>query len=248
MGNVRRRRDWERGRSGLEARAVGMGSAGRSGWGWGRGNGRTGNRRAPCWHDPAMPQLARDCIGRPAERPCSWCASPILVVHRPGRPRLYCNHACRQRAYEHRHGFTHQRTPRELPGQHPRDRWRGTGYEQGGRSMAKTRVHALRTAVRAEGYRRETLCGVLAEPLTGRHFDVHHPEACASCRAITQSTPLRFGISVSNELAQLRAMIDEVIEHRVPAALALAWMADNGPLPPPKRVSEESPPTVLERR
>ncbi len=59
------------------------------------------------------------CIAQPqlTHRPCSWCAAEFVIARRPGRPRLYCNHACRQRAYEHRHGFEHQRTVRPLPGQ-----------------------------------------------------------------------------------------------------------------------------------
>ena len=56
----------------------------------------------------------------------------FAIARRPGRPRLYCNHACRQRAYEHRHGFEHQRTVRPLPGQLSGDFWSGTGYERGG--------------------------------------------------------------------------------------------------------------------
>ena len=42
---------------------------------------------------------------RPTHRPCAWCATEFAVVHRPGRPRLYCNHTCRQRAYELRYGI-----------------------------------------------------------------------------------------------------------------------------------------------
>jgi hypothetical protein len=30
---------------------------------------------------------------------CPCCGHVIEMIHRPGRPRLYCSHACRQRAY-----------------------------------------------------------------------------------------------------------------------------------------------------
>ncbi len=85
------------------------------------------------------------------------------VVRRPGRPRLYCDHACRQRAYEHRHGFEHERTVRPLPAQARGETWTGTGYERSVTGMVPGhgRVHALRTSVRPEGRRRETLCGLL---------------------------------------------------------------------------------------
>lgn len=32
---------------------------------------------------------------------CKWCRSPLTHVER-GRPRKYCSHSCRQRAYESR--------------------------------------------------------------------------------------------------------------------------------------------------
>ncbi|MEO7370690.1 MAG: hypothetical protein ABIZ69_07505, partial [Ilumatobacteraceae bacterium] len=54
---------------------------------------------------------------KPTHRACTWCATEFPIARRPGRPRLYCNQACRQRAYENRHGFEHQRTVRPLPGQ-----------------------------------------------------------------------------------------------------------------------------------
>jgi hypothetical protein len=169
---------------------------------------------------------------RPTHRACSWCAAEFAVVRRPGRPRLYCNHACRQRAYEHRHGFEHERTVRPLPAQARGDTWTGTGYE---RSMTgffanHGRVHALRTSVRPEGRKRETLCGLLAAPLAGQHFNACHPRACKTCVTVAAANPLRFGISASNELARIRAMLDEINEHRVDPAEVVRWIHANDPI------------------
>jgi hypothetical protein len=142
---------------------------------------------------------------RPTHRACAWCANEYPIAQRPGRPRLYCNHTCRQRAYEHRHGFTHQRTTRPLPGQTPGETWTGTGYERSytGLFPGNGRVHAMRTSVRPERHRRETLCGLLAPPLPGHHFNTGHQRACATCTTITTTNPLRYGINPSNELATI---------------------------------------------
>ena len=172
------------------------------------------------------------------QRPCSWCTAGIAIVRRAGRPRLYCNHACRQRAYEHRHGFRHRRTVRALPGQvgdDPRRMLRptdATGYEAAGLALLRGTVHALRTSVRPEARRRETLCGLLAAP-NGRPFSLLHPKACATCSAVAHASPLRHAIDPSNELARLRAVIDEAVEQRLAPAEALRWMHhDRQPQPP----------------
>jgi len=171
---------------------------------------------------------------RPTHRACAFCATEFNIIRRPGRPRLYCNHTCRQRAYEHRHGFEHQRTVRPLPAQARGETWTGTGYE---RSNTGTfdgygfgRVHAMRTSVRPKGRRRETLCGLLAAPLAGRHFNTREGRACKTCSAVADANPLRFGISPSNELSRLRAMLDEVRENRIDPFQALDWIHSNDPL------------------
>ena len=168
----------------------------------------------------------------PTHRACSWCAAEFAVVRRPGRPRLYCNHTCRQRAYEHRHGFEHERTVRPLPGQALGETWTGTGYERSlsGLVGAHSKVHALRTSVRPEGRRRETLCGLLAAPLAGQHFNVLHRAACTTCSSVAASNPLRFGIAPSNELARMRAMLNEMKERRIEPADALRWINLNNPI------------------
>ena len=168
---------------------------------------------------------------RPTHRARSWCAREFEVVRRPGRPRLYCAQSCRQRAYEHRHGFEHERTVRPLPGQVAGETWSGTGYERTmtGLFDGHGKVHALRTSVRPEGRRRETLCGLLAPPLTGQHFNALHRRACATCTAVAAATPLRYGVASSNELARLRALLDEVTEARIDPSQALLWINSNDP-------------------
>ncbi|HEY0520106.1 MAG TPA: hypothetical protein VGC84_11490 [Ilumatobacteraceae bacterium] len=173
-----------------------------------------------------MPRILQP---RPTHRACSWCATEFAIARRPGRPRLYCNHTCRQRAYEHRHGFEHQRTVRPLPAQVHGDYWAGTGYERGGSIAPFGRSHALRTSVRPEGRRRETLCGLLALSVNGQHFTSMHPRACRTCTDVARSNPLRYGISASNELSRLRSLLDDIDRRRVDPAEALSWIRANSP-------------------
>ena len=173
-----------------------------------------------------MPRIVQQ---RPTHRACSWCASEFAIARRPGRPRLYCRQSCRQRAFEHRHGFEHQRTVRPLPGQVSGDSWSGTGYERGGSIAPFGKTHALRTNARPEGRRRETLCGLLAPPIAGQHFTTFHPRACDTCTSVAEANPLRYGISASNELARLRSLLDDIDEARVAPASALSWIRANSP-------------------
>jgi hypothetical protein len=165
----------------------------------------------------------------PPQRECSWCAAPFVIVCRPGRPRLYCNHACRQRAYEHRHGFTHRRTVRHLPGQGPDDLAFGTGYERGGHTFDGGRYHAMRTSVRPEGRRRETLCGLLMAPTPGRWFSATDHVSCATCRLSAANAPLRHGVNASQQLARLRALLEEAGERRLSPRSALDWVTRSAP-------------------
>ncbi|MEO6157496.1 MAG: hypothetical protein ABIQ39_07675 [Ilumatobacteraceae bacterium] len=178
-------------------------------------------------------------------RACAWCATEFAVLYRAGRPRLYCNHSCRQRAYEHRHGFHHDRTTRRLPGQtrhESRLPHLGSGYERGGHAFSPTtKIHALRTSVRPELGRRETLCGALSTPLTtplsNQSFFPGHPNACRSCGQIATNNPLEHPIQPSNELARLRAIIDEVGEHRNDLRAALTWLHSDNPEPARSRTA-----------
>jgi hypothetical protein len=47
---------------------------------------------------------------------------------------------------------------------------------------------------------------------------------------VAASNPLRFGIAPSNELARLRAMLDEMKEARIDPADALRWITLNNPI------------------
>ena len=177
---------------------------------------------------PAVSMSARSSATA-AHRPCSWCHASIAVVRRAGRPRLYCAAACRQRAYEHRHGFLRERTVRPLPGQSTGDRWSGSGYERGGPAVLASRAHALRPTARPQGHRRETMCGLLVLPLPGKHFQARHPKACESCVRITQRHPLQLGINAGSELATLRSVIVDIAERRVPTMEALRWIQNSVP-------------------
>ncbi|QTH60824.1 hypothetical protein J5O04_08370 [Corynebacterium hindlerae] len=43
---------------------------------------------------------------------CAWCGTPIEVSGR-GRPKKYCSHSCRQRAYEQRNNVAGTAIPAE---------------------------------------------------------------------------------------------------------------------------------------
>jgi hypothetical protein len=118
---------------------------------------------------------------------------------------------------------------RPLPGQVTGDVWSGSGYERGGSIAPFGKTHALRTSVRPEGRRRETLCGLLAPPTPGQYFAAVHPRACRVCTAVSDSNPLRYGISPSNELSRLRSLLDDVDEKRIQPASALSWIRANSP-------------------
>ena len=153
---------------------------------------------------------------RPTHRPCSWCASEFAIACRPGRPRLYCNHACRQRAYEHRHGFEHRRTVRPLParpaatlGQVPATsaaaRIAPFGQDPRPAHQRATRRSPARDVVRRPGeadrrpaLQRRCILGPVS-----------------TCTAVADSNPLRYGISASNELSRLRSLLDDIDEQRV---------------------------------
>jgi hypothetical protein len=122
--------------------------------------------------------------------------------------------------------------PRPLPGQTRGQTWTGTGYERTltGLFDGNGRVHALRTSVRPEGHRRETLCGLLAPPLPGHHFNTLHQRACTTCTTITTNNPLRYGINPSNELAQIRALLNETREQRITPTDTINWITTNDPL------------------
>ncbi len=93
----------------------------------------------------------------------------------------------------------------------------------------RSAAHAMRTSVRPEGPRRETLCGALARPVNGQYFTAMHSRACRTCTEIVDSNPLRFGISASNELSRLRSLLDDIDSRRVEPRDALRWIRANSP-------------------
>jgi hypothetical protein len=157
------------------------------------------------------------CRTDPTHRACCWCAAEFAVVRRPGRPRLYCNHACRQRATSTATASsTSEPSTTTGPGQ--RRCVVGYGYEQGG-SIAPVRPGTRHADQRPSGRRRrETLVRLAGRPVTGQYFSALHPRACGSCTSIAEKTPLRYGISPSNELSRLRSLFDDMAEARVPPA------------------------------
>ena len=121
---------------------------------------------------------------------CPCCDRVIDIVHRPGRPRVYCSHACRQRAFRwrRRHGAHTVSTP-EWPAEEA--------------VALGQRRHAFRTSRDPLSRRRDrrgrevTACGVLSRPNErARAEGVRVPflgadqRTCATCATLTQPRPL----------------------------------------------------------
>ena len=116
---------------------------------------------------------------------CPVCGSAAHRFYRPGRPRIYCSNACRQRAYRYRraNGLRTTATP-EAPCE--------SAFTLG---LAIGRRHALRhrsdfmANLSDARRRRVTVCGALARPTRFtklRHYDflVDSAGACRSCVAL----------------------------------------------------------------
>ncbi len=152
-------------------------------------------------------------------RPCHWCGRAIVIVRRPGRPRLYCNQPCRQRAYEFRCGRgvlpPRQASPARPAVIVPVGLARLPGYERATFGPMRGRHHALRTAGVAErAHRRPTLCGLLARPARG-WFVPDEPDSCLTCARIATARPLPAPVHASTDLAHLRAVLsDAAVERR----------------------------------
>lgn len=74
---------------------------------------------------------------------------------------------------------------------------------------------------------------MLAAPVYGQHFHPFGANACRTCAAVVAATPLEFGISPSNELSRLRAVIVETSERRLEPAEAVDWLVASMPTVPP---------------
>lgn len=121
---------------------------------------------------------------------CPTCGAAVAEVYRPGRGRLYCTNACRQRAYRWRraHGV---RMFVERDGAAER--------------LFNDRRHALRDArdpvarLRDRRQREVTVCGTFGRPVrtqrvTHDRFVPEHPWSCASCAALISAGPPGSGI------------------------------------------------------
>jgi hypothetical protein len=65
--------------------------------------------------------------------------------------------------------------------------------------------------------------------MPGQHFQSGDRRACHTCQRVADANPLRYGINPSNELANLRSLLDEIREQRVPPHAALQWIARHSP-------------------
>ena len=114
---------------------------------------------------------------------CPVCNGAAHRTRRPGRPKLYCSNACRQRAYRWRRD-NHARTVARPC--HPAS----NAFVPFGR------YHALRTGrdfvadLSDRRHRQPTVCGVLARPGRLRKHATHSqfvpvsPDACRTCAAL----------------------------------------------------------------
>lgn len=139
---------------------------------------------------PSNPIHVAVCGDVVAEHECPVCGTTVEDLYRPGRHRIYCTNACRQRAY----------------------RWRRANgvrmcVERNGpaESLFNDRMHARRdhrdpvAGVRDRREREMSVCGTFAKPL--RHMRRLHnqfvPEsnhACESCIALIGVGPWGTGI------------------------------------------------------
>jgi hypothetical protein len=111
---------------------------------------------------------------------CPVCNGPAHRTRRPGRPKLYCSNACRQRAYRWRRD--HQARTVARPG-HP----------AASALVPFGRWHALRTGrdfvaeLSDRRHRQPTVCGAFARPTRLLPHHTHHqfvtasPDACRTC-------------------------------------------------------------------
>lgn len=128
-----------------------------------------------------------DIVG---EHPCPTCSRRVPQVYRPGRGRLYCTNACRQRAYRWRraHGVR-----------------RFVARDGAAERVFNSRRHALRdprdpvAAVRDRRGRETTVCGAFGRPVrdqrvTHDRFVPEHPWSCQSCARLISAGPPGTGI------------------------------------------------------
>ena len=131
--------------------------------------------------------LSGDVVG---EHTCPMCATSVPEVYRPGRGRIYCTNACRQRAYRWRrtHGI---RTFVQRDGAAER------GFNDRRHALRDSRDPVAR--IRDSRRRATTVCGVFARPVhdtrvTHDRFVPEHPWSCSSCSSLISAGPPGTGI------------------------------------------------------
>lgn len=136
---------------------------------------------------PVEIHLAGDVVG---EHPCPTCATPVPDVYRPGRGRIYCTNACRQRAYRWRRSHGVRRfVERDGPAER----------------LVNDRRHALRdprdpaSRLRDRRNREMTVCGTFGRPVrdmrvTHDRFIPEHPWSCSTCVRLIHPGPPGTGI------------------------------------------------------
>ena len=148
------------------------------------------------------------------QRHCPWCTRPFTMSIRPGRPRLYCQQSCRQRAYERRRGLgvlpPIDRTFMVPGGPLPQPQRARLGYESGIIRHGGGKLHAMRPAgLSQSGDRRITLCGLLARPIPPPFWSPHE-RSCRTCAAVSELRPSARAIRPSADLAAIRTLIDHI--------------------------------------
>ncbi len=88
---------------------------------------------------------------------CPSCGCTFDVIHRAGRPRIYCSHACRQRAYRWRRDHRAHTSVDDHP-----DAMKARSGHLGGHAMRHVRDPAAGRLDRRG--RQLTVCGLLARP------------------------------------------------------------------------------------
>lgn len=135
---------------------------------------------------PSFP-VHGDVVGH---HPCPVCEIAVPQVFRPGRGRIYCTNACRQRAYRWRRGRGVRRfVERDGPAER----------------LVNDRRHALRdrrdpvARLRDRRGRSTTVCGTFARSVrdtrvTHDRFVPEHPWSCDSCARLIGAGPPGSGI------------------------------------------------------
>lgn len=135
---------------------------------------------------PFFPHVG-DIVG---EHRCPVCGDAVAEIFRPGRNRIYCSNACRQRAYRWRRANGIRRfVERDGPAER----------------LLNDRRHALRddrdpvSRLRDRRGREVTVCGAFARPIrnarvTHDRFVPEHPWSCDACVRLIGAGPPGSGI------------------------------------------------------